>query len=59
VSSINGGSLRYQSGIQFEKRLDLSPAGEPATPTHTAATVVQHPAAVPAPAPPRLLVNRW
>jgi hypothetical protein len=59
VSSINGGSLRYQSGIQFEKRLDLSPAGEPATPTHAAATVVQHPAAVPAAAPPRLLVNRW
>ena len=25
VSSINGGALRYQSGIQFEKRLDSNP----------------------------------
>ena len=29
VSSIDGGALRYQSGIAFRKRLDHSPVEEP------------------------------
>jgi hypothetical protein len=61
VSSISGGALRYQSGIQFDTRLDAHP-GE-----------IDPPAASPAPAarathaapgdeplqPVRPLVNRW
>ena len=66
VSSINGGALRYQSGIQFEKRLDSNP-GEMAV----ALPVLPHPpgalsgvqpagggSAAAAP-PPRRVVNRW
>jgi len=67
VSSISGGALRYQSGIQFEKRLESNP-GEMAV----ALPVLPHPpgalstvqaataggAAAAAPAP-RRVVNRW
>jgi hypothetical protein len=66
VSSINGGALRYQSGIQFEKRLDSNP-GEMAV----ALPVLPHPpgalsgvqpagggSAAAAP-PPLRVVNRW
>jgi hypothetical protein len=70
VSSINGGALRYQSGIQFEKRLDTNPGESavalPIHPTAPSATTAVHPAAVPhaadrtpAPPAPRRLVNRW
>jgi hypothetical protein len=57
VSSISGGALRYQSGIQFEKRLEVL---EPNVPAHPAPPA---PGPVPAPVPiasaPRRVVNRW
>ena len=67
VSSISGGALRYQSGIQFEKRLEANP-GEmavalPVLPnppgalsTVQAATAGGAAAAAPVP---RRIVNRW
>ena len=58
VSSISGGALRYQSGIQFEKRLDVL---DPQVPAHAAAP--PSPGAVAGPGPaapaPRRVVNRW
>ncbi len=69
VSSISGGALRYQSGIQFEKKLDaLDPQSAPTAvvppPAHAPATAktAQPAAVVAAPAPaarPRQVVNRW
>jgi len=58
VSSISGGALRYQSGIQFEKRLDVL---EPQVPAHATAPPSPGPVAVPPPpaAVPRRVVNRW
>ena len=66
VSSINNGTLRYQSGIQFENRLDSNPgeiaaapprlpdsAGGPSTGQTASA------AAAAAPAPATRAVNRW
>jgi hypothetical protein len=63
VSSISGGALRYQSGIQFEKRLDnlehLEPPAAPEPPAGPQAV------ALPASPPPtvvvepRRAVNRW
>ena len=68
VSSISGGALRYQSGIQFEKRLDaLEPhpahAGSVASPQAPQASAAPR-AATPAPAvasssAPGRVVNRW
>jgi hypothetical protein len=70
VSSIHDGSLRYQSGIQFDKKLDAHPgdlaealpeptpvkaAASPAAPEPATATAKSGKAAA-APAP---LVNRW
>jgi hypothetical protein len=65
VSSISGGALRYQSGIQFEKKFDALepqvPAAAPAEPTAAAkpgkAAVAR--AAEPATAGPKRAVNRW
>jgi hypothetical protein len=71
VSSIHDGSLRYQSGIQFDKKLEAHPGDlkealpEPGMPA-AAGPVAAPPAAVPpaatakqaATAPPQL-VNRW
>lgn len=68
VSSISGGALRYQSGIQFEKKLDhLDPQAPAAAATASASPRPQPPVipmaivpGVPAPAiTPRRLVNRW
>ena len=63
VSSISGGALRYQSGIQFEKRLDQIdahvPAAAPEAQPVRAATPTPAPAAVAVPAAPRHIVNRW
>jgi hypothetical protein len=69
VSSISAGALRYQSGIQFEKKLDALdpqvPAAAPvaevapmprAVPATATATATTGPAA---PAMPRRPVNRW
>lgn len=66
VSSINDGLLRYQSGIQFENRLDSNP-GEmavavPRLPTLPAGLSTEQPAraraTAAAPSAPRA-VNRW
>jgi hypothetical protein len=73
VSSISSGTLRYQSGIQFEKKLDsLDPQKPPlhrdpqaaarAVPLPVAAGVAGAPGTPGAPpqsAGPRRLVNRW
>ena len=73
VSSIHDGSLRYQSGIQFDKKLDAHPGDlqealpEPAAGMKAAAAAAPAPAAPQEPAPakagPRAaaapLVNRW
>lgn len=67
VSSINDGILRYQSGIQFEDRLDRNPgemavalSGLPNPPgglsTDQAASAGAAAAAAPVP---RRVVNRW
>jgi hypothetical protein len=65
VSSISGGALRYQSGIQFEKKIEaLEPhvpaaaAPEPAPAPKGAKTPAAR-AAEPAAATSRRLVNRW
>ena len=75
VSSIHDGSLRYQSGIQFDKKLDTHPGDlnealpDPLTPAAAAAAATP-PAPTPAPAKPAAgakqpaaaapqLVNRW
>jgi PilZ domain-containing protein len=65
VSSISGGALRYQSGIQFEKKFDALepqvPAG--AAPEPVAATkgskAATTRAAEPAAAGPKRAINRW
>jgi hypothetical protein len=58
VSSISGGALRYQSGIQFEKRLDqpigdttpaAAPQKETAAPSKKSAAAAER----------KLVVNRW
>ena len=68
VSSISGGALRYQSGIQFEKKLDaLDPHSAttpivppPAQASAPAKTTQTAPVTVPVPAArPRQVVNRW
>jgi hypothetical protein len=73
VSSIHDGSLRYQSGIQFDKKLEAHPGDlkealpEPGTPAAAAAAApaAAAPAAVTpisskqAATPPPQLVNRW
>jgi hypothetical protein len=58
VSSIHDGSLRYQSGIQFEKKLEAHPGEVHEQPP---APVAPAPAAAPAkePAVPVRLMNRW
>ena len=64
VSSIHDGALRYQSGIQFEKKLESHPGevAEPPVPTPTPSPLVKTaPAAVP-PKEPQVatrLMNRW
>ena len=59
VSSVDGGSLVYQSGIEFEKRLDQDPVGHPAaaplTPSHENAA--QQVKSIDVDPGPRL--NRW
>jgi PilZ domain len=62
VSSISGGALRYQSGIQFDTKLDhLDPQLPAGVPEVAAAprVVTPPPAAAPAAAAPRRVVNRW
>jgi hypothetical protein len=75
VSSIHDGSLRYQSGIQFDKKLEAHPGDlkealpEPGTPAAAAAAAAPAAQAVPAAVTPisskqaatapPQLVNRW
>jgi hypothetical protein len=67
VSSISGGALRYQSGIQFEKKLEALdphvPAAAPDSGTASRAAAPHVPGVVPGlPAPastPRRPANRW
>jgi hypothetical protein len=64
VSSISGGALRYQSGIQFEKRLDVLEPHSASAPAAAASPATAARAATPAPAlaapaAPRRVVNRW
>lgn len=68
VSSIHDGSLRYQSGIQFDKKLDAHP-GDLQEALPESAALKAAPAPVPAPEPvaskgaakqaPAPLINRW
>lgn len=68
VSSIHDGSLRYQSGIQFDKKLDAHP-GDLQEALPDSAALKAAPAPVPAPEPvaakgaakqaPAPLINRW
>ena len=63
VSSISGGALRYQSGIQFDQRLDANPA-ETEPPVQAASAVTApsrpgQPAPQPAATASRKLANRW
>jgi hypothetical protein len=64
VSSISGGALRYQSGIQFEKKIDaLEPqmpaaAAQEPVPAKTAKSTAAR-APEPAAATARRVVNRW
>jgi hypothetical protein len=61
VSSIDGGSLRYQSAIEFEKRLEHSPVDQPAeaptVPAEAIAVAVEQPES--SNAIPRQAQNRW
>jgi hypothetical protein len=65
VSSISGGALRYQSGIQFDKRLDSNPSEgtaidrnpASASPVPVAAAVASSSTTSTAKA--RKLANRW
>jgi hypothetical protein len=60
VSSVDGGSLVYQSGIEFEKRLDRDPVGQPATAPTTpsqAKAAAQHVESIDVTPAPRQ--NRW
>lgn len=68
VSSIHDGSLRYQSGIQFDKKLEAHPGDlQEALPDSAGLKAAAAPAAPPEPAPtkgaakqaPPPLVNRW
>lgn len=71
VSSISGGTLRYQSGIQFEKKLesldpqkpplhrDPAAVGRPATAASKPTAAGSVVAKTASPAAPRRLVNRW
>ena len=71
VSSIHDGSLRYQSGIQFDKKLDAHPADVKEALPDTVLGAAPAAAAAPAVAPatkaaagkqaaaPPVLVNRW
>jgi PilZ domain len=63
VSSINGGALRYQSGIQFDQRLDANPAEtEPASQAAAPAATPPRPgqpAAQTQAVASRKVANRW